>query len=107
MYKITDITTLGKEYAISTKDNGVIGSIRIVMLTEIHDAMLGPYTPVFSTYDNYMQKSVTLLSGFDKIDPYDILWYATSDEELELAQLIEYAIRHRYSTVVLEYLYED
>lgn len=104
MYKITDITSLGSEYNITTRDGKLVGLIQIIPFEDILDATLGPYTDAFLTYDNYIQKGVAMLSGFDKIDPKEVLWYTTQEEEVLLPGVVEYAMTNGYTTIILEYL---
>lgn len=106
MFKITDILSLGSDYTISDPDGQIINTIQVIPLTELLDATLGPYTEEFGTYDNYMEKSIATLSGFDDVDPTKVLWYATEEDEVALAELIEYAIKHDYNRIILEHLEE-
>jgi hypothetical protein len=106
MYKITDITSLGAEYTVSSPDGKVLGAVQIIPFVDILAATIGPYAESFGTYENYMQGCVKLLSGFDKIDQNSVLWYATTEEEVALSNVIEYAINNGYSTIILEYLEE-
>ena len=104
MHTITDITSLGDEYTITAPAGGHIGTIQIVTINDILSATLGPYTESFGSYDNYMQTCVTFLSGFEKIKPTNVLWYASSSEEVVWSDVIEYALNNGYTTVILEYL---
>lgn len=106
MYKITDITLLGTEYTVSSPEGKVLGAIQVIPFADIMSATLGPYTDVFVTYENYMKKSVALLSGFEKIDQDSIYWYTTTEDEIKLSEIFEFAIDNDYSTIILEHLEE-
>lgn len=104
MFKITDITSLGTEYTIADPNGTVITTIQVVPFTEILSAALGPYNEEFGGFKPYLEKSIAVLSGFDEIDPNRVLWYATSDDEVALTEIIEYAIKHGYEKIILEHL---
>ena len=104
MYKITDITSLGTEYTISDEAGVVVGKIQIIPNDELLSATLGPYTPEFGSYDSYIEKSKAVLSGVADVDPNKVLWYATCDEEVELTEVIQYAVTYGYDKVILEHL---
>lgn len=104
MFKITDITSLGTEYTIADPNGTVITTIQVVPFTEILSAALGPYNDEFGGFKPYLEKSIAVLSGFDEIDPNRVLWYATSDDEVALTEIIEYAIKHGYEKIILEHL---
>lgn len=46
------------------------------------------------------------MTGFNVDSPTKILWYATLDEEVVLANVIEYAIANGYDKIILEHLVE-
>jgi len=104
MFKITDILSLGEDYTISDPSGKVIETIQVIPLTELLAAALGPYTDEFGSYESYIQKSIATLSGFDDVDPTKVLWYATTDDEVALTEIIEYAIKHDYNKIILEHL---
>lgn len=104
MFKITDILSLGEDYTISDPSGKVIETIQVIPLTELLAAALGPYTDDFGSYESYIQKSIATLSGFDDVDPTKVLWYATTDDEVALTEIIEYAIKHDYNKIILEHL---
>jgi hypothetical protein len=104
MYKITDIQSLGTEYNLSDKSGKIIKTVQIIPYTEILEAALGPYDDSFDSYNSYLEKSIALLSGFESIDPYKVLWYASSSEEVVLAEVMEIAVKGDYEKVILEYL---
>ena len=106
MYKITDITSLGTDYTIADPSGKVITTIQVIPFTEILSATLGPYTEEFGNFTSYIDKCIAVLSGFDEIDPHRVLWYATSDEEVALSEIIEYAVVHNYDKIILEHLEE-
>jgi hypothetical protein len=104
MFKITDILSLGSDYTVSDSDGKVINTIQVIPLTELLAATLGPYTDEFGSYENYMEKSIATLSGFDDVDSTKVLWYATEEDEVALSEIIEYAINHNYDKIILEHL---
>ena len=104
MYKITDIQSLGTEYNLSDKNGIVIKTIQIIPYTEILDAALGPYNDSFGSYNEYLTKSIALFSGFESVDPNRVLWYASSSEEVVLADIMKAVIEGDYEKVILEYL---
>jgi len=104
MYKITDITSLGTDYTVADPEGTVIAKIQVIPYTEILTATLGPYTNDFDNYSTYIEKCIEVLSGFEDLDPTRVLWYATSDDEVALSDIIEYAIKHDYDKIILEHL---
>ncbi len=106
MYKITNVTSLGADYTVADLNGKIINTIQVVPFNEILSATLGEYTDDFGGFSSYLEKCIAVLSGFDKIDPNRVLWYATSDEEVVLSEVIEYAIQNNYDKIILEHLEE-
>ena len=106
MFKITDITSLGTDYTIADPSGTIITTIQVIPFAEILSATLGPYTDDFGSYSSYLEKCIAVLSGFDDIDPLSVLWYTTSDDEVALSDIIEYAVKHDYDRIILEHLEE-
>ena len=106
MFKITDITSLGTDYTIADPHGTIISTIQVIPFTELLTATLGPYTDDFENYSSYINKFIAVLSGFDEIDPLSVLWYATSDDEVALSDIIEYAVKNDYDRIILEHLEE-
>lgn len=104
MFKITNIDSLGAEYTVTDQAGNIIKKIQVVTHNQILDAALGRFTPEFGSIKNYLEKSTATLSGTDTIDPYKVLWHATTDEEVILSEVIEYAIQNGYDKIVLEHL---
>lgn len=104
MYNITDITSLGSDYTVADLNGNVISTVQVIPMTEILAVSAGPYTEEFGNYTTYIEKSIAVLSGFDKIDMNKVLWYATSDEEIALSEVIEYAVKNGYDKIILEHL---
>lgn len=104
MYKITDVQSLGTEYNLSDKNGKIIKTVQIIPYTEILEAALGPYDDSFGSYNEYLEKSIALLSGFESVNPHKILWYASDSEEVVLAEVMEAVIKGDYEKVILEYL---
>lgn len=107
MYKITDIASLGTEYTVSDSTGKVVGALQIVNYKEILAAMPGEYSESeHGSFSNYIETALTMLSGFEEVDPNRVLWYPSLTEEVDLTSIIEYAIKHGYDKVVLEHLKE-
>ena len=107
MIKITDIQTLGTDYTVADQKGNIIRTVQVIPHTEILDAALGVYDEkVHGSYSQYLENSIAVLVGFEEIDPYKIYWYSTHDEEVVLADIIEYAIKHGYDKIILEHLDE-
>lgn len=104
MYKITNIETLGTDYAVANQNGKILKNIRIVPHTEILEAALGPYTEEFGDITSYLTKSIAVLEGNEDLSPYNIYWHSTEDEEVVLSEVIEYAIKHGYDIIILEHL---
>src|SRR5271166_3504029 len=105
MFKITNIELLGTDYTVADSKGTVIKTIQIVPATEILESALGEYnTKDFTSYSEYIDKSIATLTGFEKVDPTKTLWFATSDDEVVLAELIEYAVKNGYDKIILEHL---
>jgi hypothetical protein len=105
MYKTTNIESLGSEYTIADSKGNIVNTIQVVTHTDIQEAALGEYSPVkFISYNDYLEKSIEVLTGFDAVDPRRVLWYATPEEEIVLSEIIEYAVKHGYDRVILEHL---
>jgi hypothetical protein len=104
MFKITNIETLGSEYTVTDQTGQLVKTIQVITHKDILNAALGEFTDEFTSIDSYLQKSAEVLSGCDKIDPYKVLWHSTSDEEVVLSDIIEYAIQNGYDKIVLEHL---
>ena len=104
MFKITDILSLGTDYTVADQNGNLINTIQVIPLTELLSATLGPYTEDFGSFASYLERSIATLSGFEDINPYKVLWYATSDDEVALSDLIEYAVTNGYDKIILEHL---
>jgi hypothetical protein len=106
MYKITDVDTLGREYKVVDPRGNNIGKIQIIPHSEIISATIGEYSEEYGTFENYLTESIAVLSGFDKIDPKKVMWYATTEDEIELLDVIEIAVKNGFDKIILEYLEE-
>jgi hypothetical protein len=104
MYKNTDVKSLGQKYTVSDSNGKHIKTIQIIPHTEILSAALGSYTEEFGSISSYLEKSISTMSGFEEVDYRKILWYATHDEEVTLAEVIEYAVVNGYDKIILEHL---
>ncbi len=104
MYKITNIETLGTDYTVTNQEGNVIKHIQVVPHTEILDAALGEYTDLFENMSSYLEKSVAVLEGNENIDWTKVYWHSTTDEEVSLADIIEYAVKFGYDIVIMEHL---
>jgi hypothetical protein len=108
MFKITNITLLGTEYTVANQDGKIIKTIQVITHSDILNAALGKYDEAKGSVQQYMEKSIGLLCGFNDVDanPYKTFWYSTPDEEVVLSTIIEYAIKNGYDRVILEHLDE-
>lgn len=104
MYKITDITTLGTAYTVADPAGVIITTIQVIPYTELLSATLGPYTEMSGSYESYIEQCQAALSGMNNITPYGVLWYATSESEVALSDIIEYAVKNKYNKIILEHL---
>lgn len=104
MSNITNIAKLGSEFTVSDNDGNFIKKIQVIPHTEILQAALGPFTGEFTNIKNYLEKSIAVLEGFEDLDTNAILWYSTTEEEIILADLIEYAVNNGYDKIILEHL---
>jgi hypothetical protein len=104
MHKITNVESLGRVYNVSDSNGDLIKKIQVITHTDILDSALGEYIEDAGTIKKYLENSVKMMTGFDKIDPYRVLWYATYDEEIVLSDIIEYAIINGYDRIILEHL---
>lgn len=106
MFNVTNIRKLGSEITVSDKAGNVIKKIQIIPHTEILQAALGPITDEFTSINSYLEKSIAVLEGFEDLDPHTVLWYASTEEEIVLSDLIEYAVNNGYDKIILEHLDE-
>jgi hypothetical protein len=104
MYKNTDVLSLGTDYTVTDRSGKVIKTIQIMTQADILDAALGPYTEDFGTFNEYLEKSIKVLSNFDQVDHNKVLWYSSTTEEVILAEVIEFAIKNDYDRIILEYI---
>lgn len=105
MFNITDIQSLGSDYTVSDSQGNIIQVIQVIPVSEIYEAALGPYNEEkFGSFDNYIKESIATLSGFDAVDPYKVYWFSTTEEEVPVSELIEYAVAHGYDRIIMEYL---
>ena len=100
--QITNIEKLGTTYTVTDTTGQLIKTIQVIPHADILDAALGEY--ISGSFIDYLQNSVTNLEGFEHVNPNAVLWYATSDEEVILPDLIEYAVKNGYDKIILEHL---
>ena len=101
---MTNVEELGTTYTVSDSKGQIIKSIQIIPHIDILESAIGEYTEAFGSFTEYLQKSVEVLEGFELINPKTVLWYATSEEEVVLADIIEYAVKNGYDRIILEHL---
>ena len=105
MYKITHIESLGTDYTVANKEGKILTNIQIIQHTEILEAALGEYNPdKFDNISDYMAKSIAVLEGNEDIDPLSIGWYASSEEEVSISNIVEFAIKNKYKIIIIENL---
>jgi hypothetical protein len=103
MFKITNIESLGTDYTVVDQNGTLVKKIQIIPHEEILEAALGPYIEeTFGSYAAYLEKSVSVLSGFENLNPHSVLWYSTA-ADVNLQELIQYAATHRYDKIILEH----
>jgi hypothetical protein len=101
---ITDISTLGTDYSIADLTGRIVGAVQVIPYNEILDATAGLYTEEFGDFSSYLRQCNEMLTGFDSINPSEILWHATTDENINLMEVIEYSIKNGYHYIILEHL---
>jgi len=104
MFKITNIGLLGSDYTVADTNGKVLQTVQVVSSKEILDAALGEFNDNFQSIDDYLEKSIKCLSGYKNVEPYEILWWPTEEEELDLVEIIEYAIQNGYTKIILEHI---
>lgn len=107
MYKITNIETLGTEYMVATKEGQVLRNVQIIPHTEILEAALGTCNETFPSLSEYIEQSLAVLAGNENIDPHRIYWHSTTQVEVPLEEIVEYAIKYDYDIIILEHLETD
>lgn len=107
MYNTTDVHTLGTDYTVLDKKGKPIGNIQVITQTEILEAAIGYYSPeVFESFEEYLSRSVEVLSGFEDIDPLKVMWFASEKEDVTLSEIVERAMKYGYNIIILEHLEE-
>ena len=101
MQNTTNIESLGTEYTVATSDGKIIDTVRVIPYREILD-VIGEFGD--NSISSYIGDGIEILEGNDDIDPNSILWYATTDSEVVLADIIEYCVMNDYTIVILEHL---
>ena len=105
MSNTTDVHSLGTDYTVLDKKGNPIGNIQIITHDEILDAAIGPYDcELFESIDEYLNRSISELSGFEDVDPAKVMWFTSIQEDVVLADLVEKALRQGCNIVILEYL---
>jgi hypothetical protein len=107
MFKITNIGLLGTDYTVSDTDGRIIQNIQVIKNFEILDAAIGEYDSNFSTMTEYLEQSIAYFSGFNDNDPLHTLWWASSEKDVDLVPIIEYAVQNDYNKIILEYLPDE
>lgn len=103
MHKITNIDELGTVYTVTDRNGKILQSIQVITHDEILEAALGPWEEGDSITE-YLKNSTAVLDGFDALELHTTLWFATDDESCKLTSVFEYAIKHGYDRVILEFL---
>ena len=107
MYKNTDVLSLGTDYTVADRSGKILKTIQIMTQNDILDAALGPYNEEFGSFDEYLEKSIKVLSNFEQVNHNKVLWYSSTVEEIVLAEVIEFAIKNNYDKIILEYIEEQ
>lgn len=106
MFNTTDILSLGTEYTVADQKGNIINTIQVIPHSDILDAAIGSYSFEHGSYSEYLEKSIAALTGFDSVDPNRVLWYSTTEEEIVLSEVIEFAVNNGYDRIILEHLDE-
>lgn len=101
---ITDIHTLGTEYNVTDNSGNILKTLQLIPYEEILDAAIGPYEESHGSYSEYLEKSVSVLSGFETVEYNRVLWFSTLEDEVTAKELIELALTGGYDYVILEKL---
>ena len=107
MNKVNNVELLGTEYTVADSSGTIIKTIQVIPHVDILEAALGVYSEdKYASMQEYLEKSIAALTGFDKVDPSKVMWfgYKTEDDEIDLTDLIEYAIKNGYDKIILEHL---
>lgn len=105
MYNTTDVHSLGTDYTVLNREGKPIGNIQVITQDEILEAAVGPYDhETFDSFDEYLEQSISVLSGFEDIVPSNVLWYSTTKEDVVLSEVVELAIKKGCTIVILEHI---
>lgn len=99
---ITDIRSLGTEYSITDHSGEVIKTLQVVPHDEIIEATIGEYDESAGSFDEYLEKSVALLTGYEAVDHTKVLWVSTTEDSVAAKEIVERAIVGDYDFVILE-----
>lgn len=99
---VTDISTLGVDYTVVDRSGKPVRTIKVIDHDEILNATAGIYTSAHGTYTEYLEKCATKLSGTENIDFTRIMWSVTSDPDMQISNVIKFAVKNGYSVIVLE-----
>lgn len=109
MFKITNTRQLGTIYTITDSNNDTIGTLQVMYASDILDSALGEYDETYTSYNEYLTKSMEYFSGYDSRQLYKTLCWTkvksplgSDNEEMHLTQAFEYAIKHGYTTIIFE-----
>lgn len=109
MFKITNTRQLGTIYTITDSNNDALGTMQVIYASDILESALGEYDDTYTSYTEYLTKSIEYFSGQDSTQLHKTLCWTKSksplgidDDELHLTQAFEYAITHGYTTIIFE-----
>lgn len=102
-----DLNTIGTDYNIIDKKGQLIKMIKLVQYEDILAHALGEYSEEFyDSYEEYISLSKAKFSGYPE-DPFDVLWYTTTEKDYSIMDIADKAISRNASFVIVEYLEEE
>lgn len=101
---ITNIELLGTEYTVTDISGKIIKNIQVIPYNDILDSCVYKFDETIDTIGSYLEKCISMFSGNELVDPYKVLWYTTTKDEVLLSEILEYAISNGYDKIILEHL---
>ena len=107
MHKITNVDTLGDIYTVVNKTGQIMKRMRIIPYEDIQDVIPEVQDEVFGNneaIESYIKEASASLTRDVNIDLEKIYWHTTSEHEIMLSAIIEYAFVNGYDKIVLEHI---
>lgn len=102
MYKITNIDSIGTEYSVADKSGEILQSVQLIPQDELLLTAIGAWEEGTSI-NEYLEKSIALLEGFEEIEPYTTGWYMYAGM-LDISEAVIHAVKHGYTRLIIEQL---